>query len=74
MSNEKIEEVYYEVMLVIEKLLKDNHDPLSIAGVMTSQALSLYKAELTDKGYDRIIESIVDKKDDVDAYEVRVLH
>jgi hypothetical protein len=73
-ENENIEKVYYEVLTIMEKLLKDNYEPLAVAGVLMNQALSLYKAELSETGYNRIIESVVDKKDTVQPYEIRVLH
>lgn len=73
-ENENVEKVYYEILTTMEKLLKDNYDPLAVAGVLMNQSLSLYKAELSETGYNRIIESVVDKKDTVQPYEIRVLH
>jgi hypothetical protein len=60
--------------MLIEKLLKDEHDPLAIAAVFASQALGLYKTVLTDKDYNTMIDSIVDRKDKVQPFESRSLH
>lgn len=73
-ENTNIENAYHEVMIVIEKLLKDNYDPLIIAGVILNQSLSLYKSVLSDSEYDQLIKRILDKKNIVEPYETRVLH
>jgi hypothetical protein len=70
----KLELVYYEVLLNIEKLLKNNHDPLEVAAVLTSQALGLYKSVLSDEEYNSVIENIVVKKDDIRSYEKRMIN
>ena len=72
--NENIENVYHEITILIEKLLKDNYDPLTIAGVILNQSLSLYKSALSDDEYDQLIKRILDKKNIVEPYEARVLH
>lgn len=76
MSNEdhNLEYIYNEVLIVIEKLLKEEHDPLAIAAVFASQAMGLYKTVLSDKDYNTMIDSIVDKKDKVQPFESRSLH
>ena len=73
-KNENIENVYHEIMILIEKLLKDNYDPLVIAGVILNQSLSLYKSALSDEEYDQLVKRILDKKSMVEPYEARVLH
>jgi hypothetical protein len=69
-----LEYIYNEVLIVIEKLLKEEHDPLAIAAVFASQAMGLYKTVLSDKDYNSMINSIVDKKDKVQPFESRSLH
>lgn len=73
-EDHNLETVYYEVLLHIEKLLKNNHDPLAVAAIMTSQALGLYKSVLSDEEYTMMIETIVQKKDKIEAFEMRTLH
>jgi hypothetical protein len=58
----------------MEKLLKNNHDPLAIAAIMASQSLGLYKSVLSDEEYDMMIETIVQKKNKIEAFEMRTLH
>jgi len=73
-QNTNIENAYHEVMIVIEKLLKDNYDPLTVAGVMLNQSLGLYKSVLSDSEYDQLVERILNKKNIIEPYELRVLH
>lgn len=69
-----LEYVYNEVLLVMERLLKEDQNPLAIAAVLASQAMGLYKTVLSDEDYDSMINSLVDKKDNVEPYEARSLH
>ena len=69
-----LEYVYNEVLLVMERLLKEDQNPLAIAAVLASQAMGLYKTVLSDKDYSTMIDSLVDKKDSVEPYETRSLH
>ena len=55
-------------------LLKEEQNPLAIAAVLASQALGLYKTVLSDKDYDIMVDSLIDKKDSVQPYEARSLH
>ena len=73
-ENRNLEDIYNEVILVIEKLLNEEHDPLAVAAVFASQALGLYKTVLSDKDYITMVDSIVDKKDRVQPFEARSLH
>jgi hypothetical protein len=73
-NKQNLEIVYNEILIVMERLLKEDHDALAVAAVLASQAMGLYKTVLSDDDYDRMIDSIVDKKDYVLPYEARVLH
>jgi DNA polymerase III delta subunit len=73
-DNHNLEHVYGEILTVIERLLKEDQNPLAIAAVLTSQALGLYKTILSEDDYDTMIDSIVDKKDNVQPFEYRSLH
>jgi hypothetical protein len=73
-EDHNLEDIYNEVILVIEKLLNEKHDPLAVAAVFASQALGLYKTVLSDKDYNTMVKSIVDKKDRVQPFESRSLH
>jgi hypothetical protein len=73
-EDSSLEYVYNEVLLVMERLLKEDRDPLAVAAVMASQAMGLYKTVLSEKDYDIMINSIVDKKDNIQPFEARSLH
>jgi len=73
-KDNNLEYVYNEVLLVMERLLKEDQNPLAIAAVLASQALGLYKTVLSDKDYSTMVDSLVDKKNSVEPYETRSLH
>jgi len=73
-EDHNLEYIYNEVLMVMERLLADDHDALAIAAVFASQAMGLYKTVLSEKDYDRMINSMVDKKDNVLPFEARSLH
>ena len=73
-KDNSLEYVYNEVLMVMERLLKEEQNPLAIAAVLASQALGLYKTVLSDKDYDIMVDSLIDKKDSVQPYEARSLH
>jgi len=73
-KDNSLEYVYNEVLLVMERLLKEDQNPLAIAAVLASQAMGLYKTVLSDEDYNSMIDSLVDKKDNVQPYEARSLH
>jgi DNA polymerase III delta subunit len=73
-NDNNLEYVYNEVIMVMERLLKEDQNPLAIAAVLASQAMGLYKTILSDKDYETMINSLADKKDRVLPYEARSLH
>jgi len=73
-EDSNLEHIYNEVLIVMERLLKEDHNPLAIAAVLASQAMGLYKTVLSEKDYDIMINNIVDKKDSVEPFEARSLH
>jgi DNA polymerase III delta subunit len=73
-KDDSLEYVYNEVLMVMERLLKEEQNPLAIAAVLASQAMGLYKTVLSDNEYDSMIDSLVDKKDSIRPYEARSLH
>lgn len=73
-NDNNLEYVYNEVIMVMERLLKEDQNPLAIAAVLASQAMGLYKTILSDKDYETMINSLADTKDRVLPYEARSLH
>jgi hypothetical protein len=41
----------------------EEYDSLEIAGVMTAQALSIYRTTMTEKEYNQMVDSISDSRD-----------
>jgi hypothetical protein len=73
-EKDNVEYVYNEILMVMERLLKEDQNPLAIAAVFASHAMGLYKTVLSDKDYDIMINSLVEKKDSIEPYEARSLH
>jgi hypothetical protein len=73
-EDHNLEYIYNEILMVMERLLREDHDALAIAAVLASQAMGLYKTVLSDNDYDRMISSIIDKKDKIQPFEARSLH
>ena len=73
-DNHNLEYIYNEILIVMERLLKEDQNPLAIAAVLASQAMCLYKTVLSDADYNSMIDSLVDKKDSIKPYEARSLH
>jgi len=57
--------VLYDEYLKFTNTQMDKHAPLTIAGVMLSQSLSLYKTMLTNAEFELILENISDAKHNV---------
>lgn len=73
-EDNKLDYIYNEVIVVIERLLKEDQNPLAIAAVLASQAFGLYKTVLSDADYEIMVENIVSRKDSIQPYEARSLH
>ena len=73
-EDHNLEYIYNEILMIMERLLKEDHDALAVAAVLASQAMGLYKTVLSEADYDRMIDSIVDKKNNILPFEARSLH
>lgn len=73
-EDSNLEHIYNEILIVMERLLKEDQNPLAIAAVLASQAMGLYKTVLSETDYNTMINSIVDKKDKIQPFEARSLH
>ena len=49
-------------------LVKMQADPLQLAAVLASTALSIYKTTLNDEDFDSIVEAIADSRDSVKPF------
>ena len=64
MIYDKQEELYQKYMAFNEVMLEE-FDPIEIAAIMVVQGLSIYRTVLPEDQYQKMIESIYNKKDDV---------
>ena len=67
----RYEQVYEEVLdNTVKHIDNCNGNGLIVAGVMLTQALSIYKTMLTEDGFDDIVEGIVASKSHVQKFNV----
>jgi PHD/YefM family antitoxin component YafN of YafNO toxin-antitoxin module len=69
---DNLEELYAKLWTVITEL-SENHKPLAVAGVMTAQAMTIYKTVLSPEEYEMIAESIYNSRDKVKKLEGPIL-
>jgi hypothetical protein len=70
--DDNLEELYAKLWAVITEL-SENHKPLAVAGVMTAQAMTIYKTVLSPEEYEMIAESIYNSRDKVKKLEGPIL-
>ena len=67
---------YMDMLDKVNELIQQ-HDPMEIAAIMMTQALSIYKTTLSSEDYDKLVGGIVKFKDEVIEFQeinVRNLH
>jgi hypothetical protein len=67
-----LEEIYAKLWTVILDL-SENYEPLEVAGVMTAQAMTIYKSMLSPEEFDMMAESIYNSRDKIKKLERPVL-
>jgi hypothetical protein len=67
-----LEELYAKLWAVITEL-SENHKPAAVAGVMTAQAMTIYKTILSPEEYEMMAESIYNSRDKVKKLEGPIL-
>ncbi len=63
-----IEDLYAKYLQFTSVMLEDYKD-IEIAGVMITQALSLYRTVLAEEDYQRMVKSIYERRNDVKTYD-----
>ena len=63
-----IEDLYAKYLQFTSVMLEDYKD-IEIAGVMITQALSLYRTVLAEEDYQRMVKSIYERRDDVKTFD-----
>ena len=62
---------YRKIIETINSLSENNKEPLMIAAVLTTTGLSLYRSLLPEEDYDKMLEVMVEFKDEINSYQHR---
>ena len=63
-----IEDLYAKYLQFTSVMLEDYKD-IEIAGVMITQALSLYRTVLAEEDFQRMVKSIYERRNDVNTFD-----
>ena len=67
-STKNVEDLYARYLQFGGIMLED-YDAMAVAGVMITQALSLYRTCMSEEDYQKMVKSIYDRRDDVKTFE-----
>ena len=67
-NEHSIEELYAKYLQFTAVMMEDYKD-IEIAGVMIAQALSMYKTVLEEEDYQRMVNSIYERRNDVKTFD-----
>jgi hypothetical protein len=66
-NSHSIEDLYAKYLQFTGIMLEEYKD-IEIAGIMITQALSMYKTVLAEEDYQRMVKSIYERRNDVKTY------
>jgi hypothetical protein len=66
-NDHSIEDLYAKYLQFTAVMLEDYKD-IEIAGIMITQALSMYKTVLLEEDYQRMVQSIYERRNDVKTF------
>jgi hypothetical protein len=64
MEDNELEVLYQKFWEFVSKQMYD-YDPMAIAGVMSAQAMTIYKTTMSEENFERIAESIYESRTQV---------
>jgi hypothetical protein len=64
LEEDEVIQIYVKNLRHLEELVKQ-YDPLAVAGVMMTQAMSIYRTALSEEDYEVIVDEICKRKDQV---------
>jgi hypothetical protein len=67
--DDKITLELYSNYMKFTETMSEKYDELAIAGIMTAQALSIYRTVLSEKDYNQIVDNISDSRDLVHTFQ-----
>lgn len=68
-QNEHCVEDLYAKYLQFTSVMLEEYQDVEIAGIMITQALSMYKTMLSEEDYQRIVKSIYERRNDVKPFD-----
>lgn len=68
MDDKTTVEIYDKYMKFTEKM-SEEYDALAIAGIMTAQALSIYRTVMSETEYNQMVDNISDSRDLVHTFQ-----
>jgi hypothetical protein len=66
-NDHSIEDLYAKYLQFTSVMLEEYKD-IEIAGIMITQALSMYKTVLLEEDYQRMVQSIYERRNDVKTF------
>ena len=66
-NQHSIEDLYSKYLQFTSVMMEDYKD-IEIAGIMITQALSMYRTVLSEEDYQRMVKSIYEKRNDVKTF------
>ena len=64
MKRNNVEEMHKQMLILVNLLKKDGHDPLAIAGCMLAGAVQIYQSELGEDTAFQLLDQIANGGDD----------
>ena len=62
---ENSQEDLYNKYMAFNNVMLEQHDPMEIAAILVIQGLTFYKSFMNEEDYNRMVNSIYDRKDQV---------
>lgn len=72
-SDDSFDAVYQTILNELTRLSTGN-DPLTVAAIMITQGLSVYKTLLSDAEYNNFVDLLSEYRDEIVPFEQEVLH
>jgi hypothetical protein len=67
-NQHSIEDLYSKYLQFTSVMLEDYKD-IEIAGIMITQALSMYRTVLSEEDYQRMVKNIYERRDDIRTFD-----
>lgn len=67
--NDKTTVELYSKYMKFTEAMSEEYDALAVAGIMTAQALSIYKTMMSDEEYNLMIDTISDSRESVQSFQ-----